>query len=133
MSSIVGENLVLALRGSEAGHTLHAWNPLDGEDQPIAWSGKAQDSVFSAMVYGRTGDGRMLLLLQTAAPQRTAWAVLSPDARSATLIVGWDAHWHSAAPIALLKDNALLVGEEHKRVVRYAPGKAREVLFPRKR
>ncbi len=130
-SSVLGENLVLGLRGPKGAYGLHAWNPIDGADRAIAWSGTAPGPVSSAMVYGRAGDGRMLLMLQRTDPWRTAWAVLTPDARTATLIVPWNAQWRSSAPIALLPDNTLIVGEEHKRVVRYAPGKAREVLFPR--
>ncbi len=130
ISSILAENLVLALRGDEGDLRLHAWNPLDGADRPLAWEGKEPRGVASAMVYGRAGDGRMLLLLQSKTPARTAWAVLSPNARTARLIVDW-LFWGSNRPLALLADDVLIVGEERKRVVRYVPGKDPEVLFPR--
>jgi hypothetical protein len=133
VGGVIGRELVLALRGAEGSFTLHAWDPVRGADRPIPWAGKALDGIARARVVGHAGDGRMLLALHAGRPghvARAAWVVLAPDARSLHPITGWTAPRRSL-PIALLPDDVLITLDDRRRVVRHAPGRAPEVLFPR--
>ncbi len=131
LSSIVGRNLVLAMRGPKSGaRTVHVWNPASGDEFAIRWDGPGPEGLANASLYGWGGDGRVLLMLASVSPTRTAWAVLSPDLRTARLLSGWARWSNHKRPVALLRDDSVVIAER-KQVVRYAPGGEVEVLFPR--
>ncbi len=124
--STIGKELVLARREGR----FHAWNPVTGETRAIEWQGERLQGIRDEFVFGRAGDGRMLVMLFAMDPPSSAFALLSPDARTLQRLTGWG-NWTRLAPVALLKDGSVVLREDERRIVKYAPGGAREVLFPR--
>ncbi len=128
---VIGRDAVLALRGPKWDLTLHVWNPRTGQTRELPWLGRRPDLLRGAAVHGYTGDGRLLLQLDrgTSLERRISLAVLSADREHVRLIADGLASW--VQPIALLKDDALVAIQDTRRVVRLAPDKPVEVLFPR--
>lgn len=128
VSSVIGENLVLALRGDKRGRTLHAWNPLTGADRPLAWGRQALEDIAGASAYGKTGDGRLLLQVRRT-DSAHAWVLLDAAREHLRVLRGW--HTVSEQPLALLEDHTLVLLEDNKRVIRYPTVGGAEILFPK--
>jgi len=131
ISNIVGRDQVLAVRGAKHAGSLHVWNPLTGEDRPLRWQGAAPEGISEVAARGRTSDGRILLRVVAQRPRaRFAWAVLDADHASVQLVKPYSRNQHQY-PVALLQNDALVMLEDRRTVVRYRPRGGSEVLFPR--
>jgi len=130
IGQVIGRDLVLALRAEPGDRMLYAWNPMTGASRPIAWRGEPLSGIAHVAVHGTTSDGRMLLRLDSG-QYGLAYVVLSADRRFLLPVTGWQKP-SVGFPIALLADDALVLVEDQRRIVRRAPGKEPEVLFPRR-
>jgi hypothetical protein len=139
VGQVIGRNEMLVLRGPAGNRRLHVWNPVTGADRALEWQGAALGGIARLSVSSRTGDGRILLVLWSADSRRAAYALITRE-KHARLIMDWH-ELTRGRPIALLEDDGLVLAEwqsasrpgfqGYARIVRYAPGKAPEVLFPR--
>jgi len=130
---VLDDGRVLCGRGERLCWRLHAWDPLTGEDDPVALEGGGSLGLWwDARDCGRSSNGSALLCLSRREGGSRAcgqdWVQVAPDGLTARVLCSFDDDERRCAA-ALLPDGTFYWVDEVA-VWRRRPGQSIQRLFP---